>query len=90
MQDPDPATFPAEHCAVERHGEPHALLGDCFYVSGAIPRVTDFETGQPGHMSCAPSPSRLICLNGLQTKHTKHAMAEIDAHPLWRADSKLV
>ena len=37
---------------MERHGEPHALLGGRFYVSGAIPRQTNFETGQPGHVSC--------------------------------------
>jgi len=35
---------------VQHNSEPHTLLDDCFYVSGAIPRQTDFENGQPGHM----------------------------------------
>ena len=38
-------------CAVEAHAEPHALLDGFFYVSGAIPRVTPFETGLPGHIT---------------------------------------
>ncbi|KXZ49267.1 hypothetical protein GPECTOR_22g860 [Gonium pectorale] len=36
-------------CRVESHAEPHTLLSDLFFVSGAIPRVTAFEAGQPGH-----------------------------------------
>ena len=29
--------------------EPQVVLDDLFYVSGEIPRVTEFETGLPGH-----------------------------------------
>ncbi|PSC72632.1 Metallo-beta-lactamase superfamily [Micractinium conductrix] len=34
---------------VEEHAEPHTLCGGCFYVSGAIPRQTSYEGGNPGN-----------------------------------------
>jgi len=34
---------------VARRGEAHALCGGFFFGSGAIPRVTDYETGLAGH-----------------------------------------
>jgi len=46
----DEPTFEAIEAAgavVRRHAEPHVL--GCFYASGAIPRITDYETGLAGH-----------------------------------------
>ena len=34
---------------VQLHDQEHLLLGGAFYVSGFIPRVTDFEEGNPMH-----------------------------------------
>jgi len=36
---------------IEKHDEPHALCGGFFFGSGAIDRVTDYETGLAGHHS---------------------------------------
>ncbi|HSR72195.1 MAG TPA: MBL fold metallo-hydrolase, partial [Kiloniellales bacterium] len=36
---------------LERHDEPHPLCGGVFFASGAIDRVTDYETGLAGHYS---------------------------------------
>jgi len=36
--------------AVEKHDEGHVVAGDSVYVSGEIPRVTEWETGLPGAM----------------------------------------
>ncbi len=36
---------------VESHKMGHTLLGGAFYISGAIPRVTPYEAGLPGHAS---------------------------------------
>ncbi|GIL75249.1 hypothetical protein Vretimale_7908 [Volvox reticuliferus] len=36
-------------CRVDLHASPHTLLGNRFFVSGSIPRIVSFETGQPGH-----------------------------------------
>ena len=33
--------------------KPHVLLGNSFYISGDIPRLTVYETGQRGHVRCA-------------------------------------
>ncbi|EFJ49653.1 hypothetical protein VOLCADRAFT_89597 [Volvox carteri f. nagariensis] len=41
-------------CRVELHAGPHTLLRNCFFVSGSIPRVSSFETGQPGHGTLGP------------------------------------
>ncbi len=49
-QDPTIEELEKSGWLVQRNSEPHTLLDDCFYVSGAIPRQTDFENGQPGHM----------------------------------------
>ena len=38
-------------CRVEQHGEAHTLLDGFFFVSGAIPRLTSYETGLPSHIS---------------------------------------
>ncbi|GLC35622.1 hypothetical protein PLESTB_000187100 [Pleodorina starrii] len=48
-EDPTPEQLSLPGCLVELHAGPHTLLKDCFFVSGAIPRRTSFETGQPGH-----------------------------------------
>ena len=39
----------AEGVKVELHDEEHLLLDNCFYVSGFIPRVTQYEEGNPMH-----------------------------------------
>lgn len=49
-QDPTIEELEKSGWLVQHNSEPHTLLDDCFYVSGAIPRQTDFENGQPGHM----------------------------------------
>lgn len=36
-------------CHVSLSAQPHTVLGDTFFVSGEVPRVTPYETGQPGH-----------------------------------------
>jgi 7,8-dihydropterin-6-yl-methyl-4-(beta-D-ribofuranosyl)aminobenzene 5'-phosphate synthase len=36
---------------IAKHGEPHALCGGFFFGSGAIGRVTSYETGLAGHHS---------------------------------------
>lgn len=36
---------------VQLHDQPHTLLDGFFYVSGHIPRVTPYETGNPNHAS---------------------------------------
>eukprot|EP00198_Chlamydomonas_reinhardtii_P004432 XP_001693768.1 predicted protein [Chlamydomonas reinhardtii] len=36
-------------CEVLRQASPHTLLDGLFYVSGAVPRRSAFEAGQPGH-----------------------------------------
>lgn len=36
---------------VELHSEEHTLCNGCFYVSGHIPRKTEFEKGLPGHVT---------------------------------------
>lgn len=47
---PSPAQL-AEHGAhVVNHEDARFLLEDCFYLSGAIPRVSSFEKGRPDHL----------------------------------------
>ncbi len=36
-------------CLVSLSAQPHTVLGDTFFVSGEVPRVTPYEVGQPGH-----------------------------------------
>eukprot|EP00775_Hariotina_reticulata_P009822 gene9822-9980_t len=36
---------------VQQHSEGHTLLGNTFFVSGFIPRVVQYETGNPSHVS---------------------------------------
>ena len=43
---------------VELHAEPHIVAGGTVYVSGAIPRVTEFEQGLLGGMRWVKSESR--------------------------------
>jgi len=48
-------TFQAIEAAggvVEKHVEGHAIAGGAVWVSGEIPRVTEFESGIPGGMRC--------------------------------------
>ena len=37
--------------AVEMHENEHTVCDGCFYVSGRIPRDTDYEKGLPGHVT---------------------------------------
>jgi 7,8-dihydropterin-6-yl-methyl-4-(beta-D-ribofuranosyl)aminobenzene 5'-phosphate synthase len=47
---PSPETLAAHGAQVVNSGEPRALLDDCFYLSGEIPRVSHFEKGRPDHV----------------------------------------
>ena len=38
-------------CRVQQHRDAHTLLDGCFFVSGTIPRLTEFELGLPGHVT---------------------------------------
>jgi len=40
---------------VMNNDEARSLLDDMFYLSGEIPRVTDYETGFPGHIKQLPN-----------------------------------
>ncbi|MEN9726528.1 MAG: hypothetical protein RL434_894 [Pseudomonadota bacterium] len=49
---PEEPSFVAMEAAggqVIKHSEAHLLAGDFFFASGAIPRVTSYETGLAGH-----------------------------------------
>lgn len=35
---------------MQKHTEPHLTAGDTIWVSGEVPRVTDFEEGLKGSM----------------------------------------
>ncbi|MGE0485836.1 MAG: MBL fold metallo-hydrolase [Gammaproteobacteria bacterium] len=50
-EEPGFAAMEAAGGVVERHAEAHALVDGFFYASGAIPRVTAYETGLVGHHS---------------------------------------
>lgn len=50
-QDPELTAFALPGIDVQLHTQEHTLLGGCFYVSGAIPRVTEYERGNPQHAS---------------------------------------
>lgn len=50
-QDPTFEELSPPGCCVALHEAPHTLLDGCFYVSGAIPRVTTYETGLPQHIT---------------------------------------
>jgi 7,8-dihydropterin-6-yl-methyl-4-(beta-D-ribofuranosyl)aminobenzene 5'-phosphate synthase len=47
---PKPDALAAAGADVVLSPEERLLGGDCFYLSGEIPRVTPFEKGLPGHM----------------------------------------
>jgi 7,8-dihydropterin-6-yl-methyl-4-(beta-D-ribofuranosyl)aminobenzene 5'-phosphate synthase len=50
MEDvPSVAELTAQGACVVNTREPQSLLHDMFYLSGEIPRITPFETGQPFH-----------------------------------------
>jgi 7,8-dihydropterin-6-yl-methyl-4-(beta-D-ribofuranosyl)aminobenzene 5'-phosphate synthase len=51
MQDPELASLQLRGIDLQLHDEPHTLLQGFFYVSGHIPRVTTYETGNPNHAS---------------------------------------
>ena len=38
-------------CRVQQHRDAHTILDGCFFVSGTIPRLTEFELGLPGHVT---------------------------------------
>jgi 7,8-dihydropterin-6-yl-methyl-4-(beta-D-ribofuranosyl)aminobenzene 5'-phosphate synthase len=46
---PSVETLAAHRAAVVSTTEPQVFLNDMFYMSGEIPRVTEFERGFPGH-----------------------------------------
>jgi len=50
-EEPDFATLEAAGGTIARHAEAHALCDGFFYASGAIDRVTAYETGLAGHHS---------------------------------------
>ena len=47
---PSPEALAARGARVVEDGGARLLLDDTFYLSGEIPRVTDFETGRPDHV----------------------------------------
>lgn len=47
---PQPAELAAAGAVVVNESQERLMLGDCFYLSGEIPRVTPYERGLPGHM----------------------------------------
>jgi len=51
---PDPETLTAAGASVISRPEARSLLGDFFYLSGEIPRVTSFELGIPSHRKRSP------------------------------------
>lgn len=50
-REPDFAAIEAAGAAVLHHRDPHPICGGFFYGSGAIDRVTAYETGLAGHHS---------------------------------------
>src|SRR5262247_2307400 len=48
---PSPAELSAHGAEVVNDGAARALVDDCFYLSGEIPRVSPFEKGRPDHLS---------------------------------------
>lgn len=49
--DPELSALQQPGIELQLHDQPHTLLDDCFYVSGFIPRMTPYETGNPNHAS---------------------------------------
>jgi len=47
---PDPARLTAAGARVVSTRQAQVVAGGAFYVSGEIPRVTDYEVGVPGHL----------------------------------------
>jgi 7,8-dihydropterin-6-yl-methyl-4-(beta-D-ribofuranosyl)aminobenzene 5'-phosphate synthase len=47
---PSPVDLVAHGAGVVNSNEPRLLVGDCFYLSGEIPRVSSFEKGRPDHL----------------------------------------
>ncbi len=47
---PSPAELSSKGAQVINSEESRLLLDDTFYLSGEIPRITDYERGLPGHM----------------------------------------
>lgn len=47
---PKPAALQALGAEVRLSAAPQAILDDCFFISGEIPRVTAYEAGLPGHV----------------------------------------
>lgn len=48
---PSPGALAERGADVINEGGPRLLAGDCFYLSGEIPRLTPFEKGRPDHVS---------------------------------------
>lgn len=51
FQEPELSALQQPGIELQLHDQPHTLLDNCFYVSGFIPRVTPYETGNPNHAS---------------------------------------
>jgi 7,8-dihydropterin-6-yl-methyl-4-(beta-D-ribofuranosyl)aminobenzene 5'-phosphate synthase len=51
LQEPELSALRQPGIDVQLHDQPHTLLDDFFYVSGHVPRVTPYETGNPNHAS---------------------------------------
>jgi 7,8-dihydropterin-6-yl-methyl-4-(beta-D-ribofuranosyl)aminobenzene 5'-phosphate synthase len=47
---PSPDELASAGATVVNSADARLLLGNCFYLSGEIPRVTPYEKGLPGHM----------------------------------------
>lgn len=51
---PDPAALASAGAKVVNTREPQIIAGGVYYVSGEIPRVTNYEVGFPGHVRRSP------------------------------------
>jgi hypothetical protein len=68
VQEPALSELEAEGVQVELHDEEHLLLDNCFYVSGFIPRVTEYEEGNPMHGTQWVSREGVIALESTHCK----------------------
>lgn len=82
LQDPELSALRQPGIDVQLHDEPHTLLTHFFYVSGYIPRVTPYETGNPNHASQWVSVSCvLIALSSCLCFLTVQLMAQSKVNP---------
>jgi hypothetical protein len=62
LQEPDLSELQQPGIEVQLHEQGHCLLDGAFYVSGAIPRNTSYEEGNPMHAS---QWVRIMCIKYL-------------------------